>query len=426
MWEQPSRVRCSWDYTSESETTLADSLARRRRFPYLVRMMAWLPGVLVWLVLCALPSVSWIAFIWRVPPQRDPARAVWGTAVFATALGVGAALLHRFVVELTGLAEPFTTFGSAAGLTLVLAFSAPLAEGTKLAAAWPAFRSSHFDEEFDGILYATTAAAGFATGQSFIILLSEPTTVQGAFRIVLMVIAHPLMSSFWGHALGKVRRTRTPTGRFVIAWLLATSVHASLLHLTNASSLLALVAAFPVIAGLAFTTWWAARDLLARFGRTMRMSARTVLPSLPPPSLSAVRHALRRTDNPILLHWIGIGALTTTGVMLGMLALSIWVGHQVGLDFSAIEREDTSTSAVAPLVLLTSALLAAFPVSGYLLTKASGSEGVLEPALSAALAIVAVLIMLGLAAPVALVFALAFAPIAFALACVGAWFGLGR
>lgn len=389
-------------------------------------MTAWLPGVLVWLVLCAAPSASWVAFIWRVPPQRNPARAVWGTAVFASVLGVGAALLHGFVVDLTGLADSLATFGSAAGLTFVLAFSAPLAEGAKLAAAWPAFRSSHFDEEFDGILYATTAAAGFATGQYLVVLLSQPTTIQSTFRAVLMVFAHPLMSSLWGHALGKVRRTRTPTGRFVIAWLLATVVHGTLLHLTGASSVLALVAAFPVIAGLAFTTWWAARDLLARFGRTARMSARTVLPSLPPPSLSAVRHALRRSDNPILLHWIAIGALTTTGVMLGMLALAVWTGHQVGLDFSAIEREDTSTAAIAPLVLLTGAVLAAFPVSGYLVTKASGSEGVLEPALSAALAIVAVLVMLGLAAPVALVFALAFAPIAFALACFGAWFGLGK
>jgi len=40
-------------------------------------------------------------------------------------------------------------------------------------------------------------------------------------------------------------------------------------------------------------------------------------------------------------------------------------------------------------------------------------------------AIVGTLVMLGLAAPVALVFALAFAPIAFGLACAGAWVGIG-
>jgi RsiW-degrading membrane proteinase PrsW (M82 family) len=389
-------------------------------------MMAWLPGVLVWLALCAAPSALWLRFIWRVPPERDPAVAVWGTALFGVAVGVATAFLHLFVISITGLAEPVATFGAPVGLLFMLAFSAPLAEGAKVAAAWPAFRSSHFDEEFDGILYATAAATGFAVGQSAIALMSAPTTVNGAMRAVLMVIAHPLMSPIWGYALGRVRRSRTPTGRFVVSWLTVTLVHGLLLHLTRATSLLALMAAFPVLLGLAFLTWWGARDLLARFGRTVRMSAQTVLPSLPPPSLSAVRHALRRSESPILVQWILLGALTTTGVMLSMVALAVWTGHQVGLDFSAIERESTSTAAIAPLVLITSALLIAFPISGYLVTKASGAEGVLEPALSAALAIVAVLIMLGLAAPVALVFALAFAPIAFALACAGGWFGLGK
>ncbi len=47
----------------------------------------------------------------------------------------------------------------------------------------------------------------------------------------------------------------------------------------------------------------------------------------------------------------------------------------------------------------------------------------LEPALASGLAIVLILVLLGLAAPVALVFALAFSPIAWALACAGAWVG---
>jgi hypothetical protein len=49
-----------------------------------------------------------------------------------------------------------------------------------------------------------------------------------------------------------------------------------------------------------------------------------------------------------------------------------------------------------------------------------------EPALSAGLAIVGSLVLLGLAAPISVVFALAFAPIAFGLACAGAWFGMVR
>jgi hypothetical protein len=60
-----------------------------------------------------------------------------------------------------------------------------------------------------------------------------------------------------------------------------------------------------------------------------------------------------------------------------------------------------------------------------LVARASGADSVLEAALSTGLAIVGMLVMLGLAAPVAVVFALAFAPIAFGLACAGAWVGIG-
>jgi hypothetical protein len=62
-------------------------------------------------------------------------------------------------------------------------------------------------------------------------------------------------------------------------------------------------------------------------------------------------------------------------------------------------------------------------VSGYLSAKASNLPTLLEPALASGLAILFMLVLLGLAAPVALVFALAFSPIAWALACAGAWVG---
>ena len=381
---------------------------------------------LLWLVLCAVPCALALLAIWLAPPKRASASVVWGTALLGVGAGVLVAFAQRFVAELTGLEPAVATFGAPSGLLFVLAFSAPLAEGSKVAAAWPAFRSSYFDEEFDGILYAIASAAGFATGYSAAVLFGSPLTIDSVLRVELLLIAQPLMSPIWGHALGKVRRTRTPTTRFVVAWVLATLVHGLLLHLTQSTSLLAVVAAFPVLGGLTFSTWWAARDLLSRFGRTARISMRSVLPSLPPPTFRAVRHALRREDRPIRWHWIAVGTFTTTGVALAMVVLSVWTGHQVGLDFSAIEHDDTTARAITPLVFMTLAVLAAFPVSGFLVTKACGSESVIESAMAAVIAILAVLVMLGMAAPVALVFALAFAPIAFALACTGAWFGLGK
>jgi hypothetical protein len=61
-----------------------------------------------------------------------------------------------------------------------------------------------------------------------------------------------------------------------------------------------------------------------------------------------------------------------------------------------------------------------------LIARASGAQSMIEPAIAAGLAIMGTLVLLGLAAPISVVFALAFAPIAFGLACAGAWVGMTR
>ncbi len=388
-------------------------------------MNPWIATSL-WLLALAVPGATWLWLVWRVPPQRDPIIAVWGTWIAGIAIAFPTVLAERAIIDITGLADPIRTFGSPVSLMFLLLLAGPLEEAAKVAASWPAFRSSHFDEAYDGFLYATASGTGFAVGYSALQFSAGPVDGGSVFRIGTAFIAQPLLASLWGYSLGRVRQTHTPTVRFTIAWIAASIVHGLLAHVTTAHSVLSRVATVPVLLGLAAVSFWLARDLLSRFGRVSRLPSAVAFASLPPPSLDAMRRALHRGSAPILFHWIAIGAFTTTGVMIVMVAGAVWFGRAVGLDFSAIESADTSASAIAPLVLLTAAVLTAFPVAGYLVTKASRSAGVLEPALSAALAIGAVLLMLGVAAPVALVFAIAFAPIAFALACAGSWLGLGR
>jgi hypothetical protein len=137
-----------------------------------------------------------------------------------------------------------------------------------------------------------------------------------------------------------------------------------------------------------------------------------------------MRQALKRSDRPLMLHWIAIGALVTLGVTLSLLALAVYLGHRVGIDFALADEADVRSS--GPLVLLGIAVLAAFPFAGYLVARASAATSVLEPAMGAGVAIVMVLLTLSATAPVAVIFALAVAPVAFVLACGGAWFGVGR
>jgi hypothetical protein len=109
-----------------------------------------------------------------------------------------------------------------------------------------------------------------------------------------------------------------------------------------------------------------------------------------------------------------------------MIAGSVFLGHGAGVDFAAVDQETSFDRSGPPLVLLGTAALGAFPVSGFLVARASSAHGVLEPALAAAVAILGLVVLLGLAAPVAVVFGLALGPVAFALACAGAWAGLER
>jgi len=143
-----------------------------------------------------------------------------------------------------------------------------------------------------------------------------------------------------------------------------------------------------------------------------------------PPSVRTVREAMRGTGQPLMVHWILVGALVTLGVTLAFLAAAVWIGHRYGVDFAQVDESELVAS--VPLALLGSALLAAFPVSGYLVARASGARSVIEPAWSTGAAILVTLGMFSITEPMALVVAASVAPVGFALGCIGAWFGLDR
>jgi hypothetical protein len=147
-----------------------------------------------------------------------------------------------------------------------------------------------------------------------------------------------------------------------------------------------------------------------------------VLPQ--PPSVNAMRQALSHAQRPLMLRWVVIGTLVTLGILLTMITLAVLVGNRAGIDFALADEGDTG--ATGPLLLLGAAVLAAFPAAGYLVARASSLGGVLEPALGAGLAILLLVGLTSITAPVAVVLLLALAPIAFGLACAGAWFGVVR
>lgn len=391
------------------------------------------------LLLIAAPSAIFVALLHRTGAADGPSaspRAAWkraGTLAGTVALGaiffVPAWLVEERLQAWSGLDAHARITSDLAALVYALFVAAPLEQGVKVAAVWPVRRSRYFAAPIDGIVYASAAALGFASAHNVELLWGKPIAGIDVARALLAVPAHLFFAATWGYALGREAQHGAPMrlgGRaFNWAWLFAMLFNGIYDHIVFGRGPTALIATAPILLGMALIGLLATRDLLRR-GAIRRGAVRRFLPAIAPPSIEEVRAALRRTERPVTLSWIGFGALVTTGVMTASLAGAVALGHRIGVDFAAVDRGGTSAEAAAPLVLLGAAALSAFPVAGYLVARASSARSVIEPAISAALAIAGALVLLGLAAPVAVVFALAFAPIAFGLACAGAWMGITR
>jgi RsiW-degrading membrane proteinase PrsW (M82 family) len=389
-------------------------------------------AMLRWLLPALLPAALLAFAVYRSDERREPPALVAFTFVLGAVLGAGTFWLQGWAATTAGLDIRVSVSGQASALLFLFLVVAPVREGVKVAATWPAFRSRYFDEPYDGIVYACTAALGFAAAENAAILRLHPTGWIWMLRAALALPAHLFFAALWGYALGRAKHGTSRPGRvFPVAWVVATLAHGLYTHFVYGRGPGALVGVFPLLLAMGNVAWFARRDLRARGDRSSRDLAAAAGDSRlsrlsfdrfsQPPSLKTVRAALRRSDQPIMIRWILLGAMVTIGTMVAGFGASVAFGHWVHVDFSIVDEHDVKT--VAPLVLLGIGVLAGFPLSGFLVARAANLPTLLEPALAAALAIVTTLVLLGLAAPIALVFAVAFSPIAFALACAGAWVG---
>lgn len=358
------------------------------------------------------------------PPRARRLALAALTAMLGAALFVPAWLVERWIESWAGLDEHARTTTDLTSLVYALLVAAPLEQGLKVAAVVPVWRSRYFVAERDGALFGAAAALGFISAHNVELFLHPAASSLDVGRGLLAAPAHLFFAATWGWALGREAKEgalRRFGGRvFNVTWLLAMLFNGVYDHIVFARSGAALLAATPIVLVMLVIAVYARRSLDADEPVTRRPRRL----SIAPPSLSAVRAALWRTERPVMVGWIGLGALVTIGVITTALVAAVVFGRRLGIDFAAVDRGDGSAAGAAPLILLGAAALTAFPIAGYLVARASSSRGVLESAIAAALAIAGALVLLGLAAPVAVVFAIAFAPIALALSCAGAWVGI--
>jgi RsiW-degrading membrane proteinase PrsW (M82 family) len=385
-------------------------------------------SVLLALLAFGLPIAAHLLLLRRAASRpaklwTDVATMALGALAFAISAGI-----ERVLQRWSGLEKHAVEVDV---LVLFYAFivAAPLEQALKVAAVFPVMRSRHFREPLDGVMFASAAAIGFISAHNVVFLATQPPSGIAFLRAMLAVPAHIFFAIAWGYALGLDPRRRAGGRWFEGTWIAAALFNGLYDHLIFARSPAALWFAVPMLLCMGVALFFAGRALLRRGSpqtpSSGMKSRRSILP-FSPVSMSTMREALLSSERPIMLRWIGLGALVTVGVITFMLVGAVALGHRFGVDFAVVDRAEGARAIALPLVILGAAALAAFPVAGFLVAKASAARNVIEPAISAAVAILGTLVLLGLAAPISVVFALAFAPIAFGLACAGAWIGMTR
>jgi RsiW-degrading membrane proteinase PrsW (M82 family) len=376
-----------------------------------------------WVLLATFPAALFAALVHRTDARREPPWLVVATFVLgAAAAGAALYVTHR-AAEVTGLDVRVSAAGETGALVFLFLVVAPVQEAAKVAAAWPAFRSKHFDEPYDGVVYAAAASLGFAAVENAIVLREHPSGSVWIARTLLALPAHVFFACLWGYALGRAKRLKRRLPVFPAAFIAAIAAHGLYAHFVYGRGPGALLAVLPLLMVMGVITWLLARDLHLRGNHPSRAPGSTRLSRLSaraePPSLSEVRRALSNANEPVKLRWILFGALVTIGAMIVGLAAGVIASHLLHVDLAAVD--EGSMSSTAPAMLLVVGLLASFPTSGWLIARAAGVHTILEPALATVLALLLVVVALGLAAPFTVVFALAVSPIAWVLACFGAW-----
>jgi RsiW-degrading membrane proteinase PrsW (M82 family) len=350
--------------------------------------------------------------------------------IVVVAFGYGLAWTCQFAElglwDWTGLSLSVQPGKESEALLSMFLFAAPLEEGAKVLGVWPFYSARRLIDVRHALVFAAMSGAGFAAGKAGALVALGGADGLLVLRAVACMLPHVASALIWGATLG----VRATTSGFAFAWMLATLLRGGFDHIVFGRGPGVMILGLPLLLTMCGLAYAFARRAAARqaalapvIGARSRRG-RSMMSWSEPPSVREMWQLLQPKQEPLMLQWIGLGTLVTAGVGLCALVAALYAGHAIGLDFAAADEADVRSN--GPLLFLATAVGSAFPIAGYLVARASGTRSVLEPALGAAFAVLGGVLFLSVTTPIAAVFALALAPIAFVLACGGAWFGIVR
>ncbi len=166
------------------------------------------------------PGLFWLWFYVRKDVYRpEPRRLIAITFGLGCLSTIPAGMIEAIFLFDMNLEEGAALTGVAAAMLLVVG---PVEETCKFAAVrFKPYRSLYFDEPMDGLVYAVAASLGFASLENMgHVLAFGPAVMIG--RAPITTVAHLVLGSVWGYALGVhqasgYRRSPLVAGSLVIA-----------------------------------------------------------------------------------------------------------------------------------------------------------------------------------------------------------------
>ena len=215
-----------------------------------------------WLIFPSLafaPGAFWLWFFTRKDRYRpEPKKLIALTFGLGMASTVPAVILHLTY----GVDSIFDQHAQLSTMLLRTIFIAAAVEELAkfLAVRLGAYRTLHFDEPSDGLVYAAAASLGFASLENLIYTINYGPDVM-ILRAPLSTVGHVIWSGLWGYALGRSKFMGF-LGVFVVAVgiLAASSAHA-VFNLSLVAYQVVPIAVVIALVSVPLGIWW----LLRRF-----------------------------------------------------------------------------------------------------------------------------------------------------------------
>jgi RsiW-degrading membrane proteinase PrsW (M82 family) len=210
-------------------------------------------NILVIAAVAAAPAVFWLWYFYRRDRyEPEPKILILKVFLYGMLVTIPAAVIEG-ILPISSLA-----------LAVV---AAPVIEelAKYFAVKQTVYNSAEFDEPVDGIVYAASAALGFATLENIVYITTvyltsplEDVLIVFALRALLSIPGHALFSSMWGYALGRAKFDPARGPGFIVTGLtVAMVLHGTFNFFLYTSPLLALgVIVLTVLA------WWTTLHLI--------------------------------------------------------------------------------------------------------------------------------------------------------------------